>query len=356
MSSNNSIIVAELAQTIGGLLVGDGSRRVHSCNTLPQATPEQVSFLWNAKYARHLETTRAACVILLPGSGAAVKRAAGLEPLTVIEAKDTYYAWQKALVLLHGYRQHPSVGISPLASIHPTAKLGQDVNVHPLAVIGENVHIGDRVNIFSHVTLMHDVTIDDDTTLYPGVTVYERCRIGKRCLINAGTSIGNDGSSYAQANGIHHKIPQNGIVIIEDNVEIMANSIVERAVLEATIIGQGTKIGSCCIIGHNCHIGPGNIIIGGAAIAGSTNTGKYVVIGGQVGITGHLDIPDFCKIGAQSGVITDPKPGTDIVGSPAMESSHARRVYGNFVQLPELAKRIKELEKQLAKLQAASTP
>jgi UDP-3-O-[3-hydroxymyristoyl] glucosamine N-acyltransferase len=344
------VTAAELAEFLKGTLVGDGARRVSGCATLAEATPEQASLFHVAKYAKELETTRAGVVILAPGEGKAVKRAAGLEPLTVIECKNTYYAWQQTLVKLLGHRQHPQVGVSPLASIHPTAKIGAGANVHPFAVIGENVTVGDRSNVFSHVTLMHGVSVGEDTTLYPGVTVYERCRIGSRCLINAGTSIGNDGSAYAHNAGVHHKVPQNGIAIIEDDVEIMANSVVERAVLDATVVGRGTKIGSCCIIGHNCRIGAGNIIIGGVCIAGSTTTGNYVVIGGQAGLSGHLDIPDGVRIAAQSGVMSNPEPGTEILGSPALEAGHAKRCYALFVNLPELASRLRAVEKQLKKL------
>lgn len=345
-----SATVSELAAEVGGTVIGDGNRIVNGCNTLKEATPDQISLLHQPKYAPELETTRAGCVVLAPGAITTLKRAEGLAPVTVIEAKNTYFAWQKIMVRLHGHRQHPPVGISPLASIDPTAKLGKNVHIHPFAVIGENVTVGDNVHIFPHVTLMRDVRIGDDTVLYPSVTVYERCEIGKRCLINAGTVIGSDGFSYAQAGGIHHKMPQTGNVRIEDDVEIGCNSTVERAALKTTIVGAGTKIGNCVVVGHNCRIGVGNLLISQVGIAGSTNTGKYVVMAGQAGVTGHLDIPDFVQIGAQAGVLNNPEPNTEILGTPAMEANTAKRIILHTIHLPDLNKRVKDLEKRLNKL------
>lgn len=351
------ITVLELAQMVGGTIAGDSggaSRVVHACNTLMEATADQVSLLHNARYARELETTRAGCVILAPGGAAGVKRAEGLPPLTVIEAKNTYHAWQKTMVMLHGFHKHAPVegGISPQAVVHPTARIGKNVQIHPFAVIGENVEIGDNCYIYPHVTLMENVRVGSDTVLYPNVTVYWGCIVGSRCLINAGTVIGSDGFAYAQAGGIHHKMPQTGNVRIEDDVEIGSNSIVERAALKTTVVGQGSKIGNVVVVGHNCTVGPGNLLISQSGIAGSTSTGKYVVLAGQAAVNGHLQIPDFVKIGAQAGVLSNPEPNTEIVGSPAMEAHQAKRMVLQMMKLPELAKRVKELERQLEKLAA----
>jgi UDP-3-O-[3-hydroxymyristoyl] glucosamine N-acyltransferase len=346
-----SITANELAAYLKCPLTGDGDRVIESCNTLAEANERQVSLFHMTKYAKELETTRAGVVILPPGAAANVKRAEGLSPLTYIEAKNTYYAWTQALVKLMGHRQHPQVGISPLASIHPSAKVGENANIHPYAVIGENVTVGANVNIFSHVTLMVGVSIGDDTTLYPGVTVYERCKIGNRCLINAGAVIGSDGIAYATHAGVHHKVPQSGIVVIEDDVDVAPHSIIERGVLNPTVVQRGTKMGALNIIGHNCNIGPGNMLISQIGMAGSCTTGKYVVIAGQAGITGHVDIPDFCQIGAQSGIMFNPDPTSKrLLGTPAMDESRAKRVYISFMKLPELVARVQELEKQVEKL------
>ncbi len=351
------ISLSELASLVGGNLVGDGSRTVHSCNTLMDAAPDQVSLLHNAKYARELETTRAGCVILSAGMIQKVKRAAGLPTLAIIESLNPYFSWQKAMVKLHGHRVNPAIsdgpagaGISPLAAIHPSATIAAGAQIHPFAAIGENARIGENACIYPHATVLKNARIGRDSVLFPAVCIYEDCIVGDRCIINAGTVIGSDGFSYAQHGGVHHKIPQTGNTVIEDDVEIGSNTIIERAALKTTIIGRGTKIGNGVVVGHNCVIGQGNLLISQVGMAGSTTTGKYVVMAGQVGINGHLEIPDFVRIGAQAGVMTNPEPDSEIVGSPAMEATHAKRVYLHFMDLPNLAKRIKDLEKQLAAL------
>jgi UDP-3-O-[3-hydroxymyristoyl] glucosamine N-acyltransferase len=345
-----TLTVAELARLVGGTVVGNPDLLLSACNTLMEATASQVSLLHNAKYAKELETTKAGCVILPPNTLSGLHRAPDAPPLSAIESKNPYYAWQQAMVNFMGFKPHPAIGISPRASIHPTAKIGNNVTIHPFVAIAENAVVGDNTVLYPQVTLMAGAKVGNNSILYPGVSLYDACIIGDRCIIHAGTVIGSDGTAFAQANGIHHKMPQVGIAIIEDDVEIATNSVVERGALNPTRVGRGTKIGSCSVIGHNCQIGPGNMIITHVAIAGSATTGKYVVIAGQVGVNGHTDIPDFVKVGAQSGVLSNPEPNTEILGTPAMEASHARRVYLQFTQLPELAKRVKELEKQIAKL------
>jgi UDP-3-O-[3-hydroxymyristoyl] glucosamine N-acyltransferase len=345
------ITVAELAAHLKGTLIGDGSRLVDSCNTLAKATPSQISFLHIPKYIKALDTTNAGAVILNVGQSKSVQRAENLPPLTAIEVKNPRYAWQQAIVKLHGYRQHPTIGISDKAFIHPTAKIGKNTNIHPFATVGENCEVGDNVNLYSNVTLMSGAKIGDDSTLYPSVTIYDKCIIGKRCILHAGCAIGTDGYGFATEAGSHHKIPHTGIVRVQDDVEIGGSTVIERAVLEETLIGQGTKLGNCVVIGHNCQIGPHNLLVSQVGIAGTTTTGKYVVMGGQVGIKEHLNIPDMVKIAAQSGVMMDPEPNSEIGGSPAMEASQAKRVYLQFLQLPDLAKRVKQLERDLAKLQ-----
>jgi len=345
------ITVGELAAAIGGTVVGDASRKVRACNILKSADENQVSFLHNARYADQLNTTRAAAVIVPIGGSKTPARAEGLPPLAFIEVKNIYFGWQQALVKLHGFKSHPQIGVSPLASIHPTAKIGQNCNIHPFAAIGENVVIGNNVNIYPHVAIMQNSRIGDDCVLFPSVTVYDDVTIGNRCIFHSGAVIGSDGFGFAFENGRHNKVPQIlGKVTIQDDVEISASSTVERG-NEDTIVGQGTKVGNCVIIGHNCHIGAHNVFVSHVGISGSVNTGKYVVLAGQVGVNGHISIPDGTRVGAQSGIVSTPeKPGMEMVGTPAMEANHGKRVYLQFMQLPELAKRVRDLEKQLAKL------
>jgi UDP-3-O-[3-hydroxymyristoyl] glucosamine N-acyltransferase len=344
-----TLFVQELAQQLGGTVVGDGSRTVDSCATLAKAQPNQVSFLHNIRYAKELETTRAGCVLVGIGAAKGVNRGDDFGPLTAIETKDPYLAWQKTLELLHGQRKHPAVGIAPQATIDPSATIGENANIHPDVTIGPGAVIGKNVVLYPHVTIMAGATLGDDVVVYPSVTIYDHCVIGNRVILHAGCVIGSDGYGYATAGGIHHKIPQTGNVIVEDDVEIGANTVIERAVIESTVIGKGTKIGNIVVIGHNCKIGPGNLLVSQVGIAGSTTTGKYVVMAGQVGVAGHLTIGDMVRFAAQSGVMADMPTAGDYGGSPAMEAKYARRVYLQFTQLPELAKRVAALEKQLPK-------
>jgi UDP-3-O-[3-hydroxymyristoyl] glucosamine N-acyltransferase len=350
-NSLGGVRVAELAQLLGGTVFGDGERVVNSCNTLPKARPDQISFLHIPKYAKELETTQAGCVILGLGEAKSIRRAAGMSELTAIEVKTPRLGWQQAIVKLHGYRRHPAIGISDKAVIHPTAKIGKNVNIHPFVVIGEDCEVGDNSHLYPHVTMMARSKVGSDTIVYPSVTIYDDCTIGNRCILHAGASIGSDGYGFAQQNGVHNKIPHIGNVRVEDDVEIGSNGAVERAVMETTVIGAGTKIGNMVVIGHNCIIGRGNLLVSQVGLAGSCTTGAYVVMGGQAGINQHVNIPDMVKIGAQSGVVSDPsEPNIEMLGSPAMEGSRARRVYGTFMMLPELMQRIRDLEKQVKKL------
>ena len=347
-SAANAMTVTELADYVGGTARGQVHRTIHACADLERATTEQVSFLSNVKYLRFLETTQAGCVILSQEHANRLER----PDLTVIIAKDPYYAFRQAMVKLHGFREHPQIGVSPQAAVHPSAKIGRNVNIHPFAVIGENVVIGDDTQIYSHVTIMAQSRIGQGCILYPSVTVYDECVLGNRVILHAGAVVGYDGFGYATNGGIHHKIPQVGNVVIEDDVEVGATTVIERAALESTVIGQGSKLDCGVVIGHNCRIGPYNILVAQVAIAGSVSTGKYVVMGGQVGVAGHLHIADMSRIAGQSGVVADIEhPGLEHGGSPAMEARHARRVYMQFVQLPDMAKRLKEVESKLKKLE-----
>ncbi len=342
------LTVSELAALVGGSVVGDGSRKLSGVATLIEATAEHLSFLHNKKYVDQLSTTRAGCVVVTPGSTKAVPRDASVGPLTAIEHADPYFAYQQASVKLNGFRQHSDFRNQP--NIHPSVKIGRNVNIHPSAYVGENVVIGDNVTIYPHVTIMADAKIGNDVIIYPNVTVYDACTLGNRVIVHAGTVVGSDGYGYATHQGVHHKIPQIGIVEIQDDVEIGGNTVIERAALSKTIIGRGTKIGNLVVVGHNCHIGNGNLLVSQVGIAGSTTTGNYVVMAGQVGVAGHLKIADLVRIGAQSGVMADIEEKGDYVGTPAMPEQHARRVYLNFTQLPELSKRVKEVERTTKKL------
>ncbi len=345
-----AITAAVLAAELGGEVVGPGDRVLRSCASLQKAGPDQLSFVANQKYAKDLATTQAAAVIVSPNvTPESLDRRAD-SPLALIRCADPYFAFRQAVVKLHGFRPAPPAGISPGAHVDASAKIGHNVTIGPSAVIGANVRIGDDCVIHANATILSGATLGNGCVVHPSCVIYEECVLGHRVILQAGAVIGNDGYGFATHGGIHHKIPQVGRVILEDDVEVGANTVVERAVLELTVIGQGTKLGNSVVIGHNCIIGQHHLLVSQVGIAGSTTTGRYVVMAGQVGVAGHLHIGDQVTVAAQSGLMQDVPDKQTIGGAPAMEVRRARKVYMHFMQLPELAGRIRALEDQLAEL------
>lgn len=314
----------ELAAAIGAEVSGDGSASVQGVAALEDAGPGQVSFLSNPKYARQLETTAASAVIAAPSVNS--------DRVTLLKAKDPYYAFAQALVTLHGYRQHPHAGIHPKAHVEPTATVGEGSVLYPGVYVGPRARVG------------------RDCVLYPNVVVYDDCVLGDRVTIHANSSVGTDGFGYATHDGVHHKIPQVGNVIIEDDVEIGSGVCVDRAALGSTVIGKGSKLNDLISIGHGARIGPHGLLVSLVGVAGSVTVGHHVTMAGQVGIAGHLKIGDNVTIGAQSGVLNNVPDQSTLLGSPAMPISHARRVAAIFVQLPELNERVKRLEHHVEEL------
>ncbi|HEX2972492.1 MAG TPA: UDP-3-O-(3-hydroxymyristoyl)glucosamine N-acyltransferase [Tepidisphaeraceae bacterium] len=316
----------ELAKWIGAEVVGDPSIDVTSANTLDEAGPGQVSFLANRKYAKQLESTHASAVIV----GLTVT--SSNSQVALLKTQDPYYAFTQAIVILHGHRKHPHQGIHPKAHVDPTATVGEGTVIYPGCYVGPRAKIG------------------RDCILYPNVVVYDDCILGDRVTIHAGTVIGNDGFGYATQKGVHHKIPQVGNVIVEDDVEIGANCAIERATLGSTIVGKGNKWCDLVAIGHGTKVGPHGLLVAQVGVAGSTTIGHHATIAGQVGIAGHLKIGDNVTIGAQTGVMDDVPDQTTVIGTPAMPASHARRVYLLFMQLPDVVDRLRKLEQAIGEL------
>jgi UDP-3-O-[3-hydroxymyristoyl] glucosamine N-acyltransferase len=321
------LTLSELAAAIGAEVAGDGSVRVSSVAPLEDASAGQVSFLANPRYAKQLETTAASAVI--------VGLSTNSERVPLLKAKDPYYAFAQAVVKLHGHRKHPHAGIHPKAYVDPTAKVGEGTILYPGVYVGPRARVG------------------RDCVLFPNVVVYDDCVIGNRVTIHANSAIGPDGFGYATHGGIHHKIPQVGNVVIEDDVEIGSGVCIDRAVLGSTIIGAGSKLNDLISIGHNARIGPHALLVSLVGVAGSVTVGHHVTMAGQVGIAGHLKIGDNVTIGAQSGVINNVPDQSTLLGSPAMPISQARRVAAIFVQLPEFNERVKRLEQQMVELGGA---
>lgn len=337
----------QIAELIKGKIEGDPDVAVSSFGKLEEAGQGQLAFLANPKYEEFLYTTGAS-VIIVNDSLTIDKKL----PATLIRVPDAYSSFAAILTAYSKMAQANLCGIQEPSFISPTAKLGENVFVGAFAYLSENVVIGNNVKIHPQVFLGDNVTIGDDTVLYPGVKIHHNCIIGKKTTIHAGAVIGGDGFGFApQADGSFTKIPQIGNVVVEDNVEIGANTTIDRATIGSTIIREGAKLDNLIQIAHNVEVGMHTVIAAQAGVSGSTKIGKKVMIGGQAGIVGHLQIADGSKINAQSGVSKSIKnPNTAVTGSPAYDYGQALRSQILSRNLPDLEKRIKELELMVEKL------
>jgi UDP-3-O-[3-hydroxymyristoyl] glucosamine N-acyltransferase len=334
--------LGELAEYVGGRVCGDPDVKIRSAATLARAGEGDISFLTNRKYEKQLRTTKASAVIV----GKDIPTAS--VPLLI--AEDPYYTFMQIMVTLHGHRKHKKSGISQRASISDRAKIGADCHIHDFVTIADEVKIGDGCIIYPCVYIGEGVQIGNDSIIYPNVTIYDGCKIGNRVIINANSTIGEDGFGYATHKGVHHKIPQTGIVIIEDDVEIGACCGIERGTLGDTVIGQGSKLGDLVAIGHGTRIGTHCLLVAQVGIAGSTSLGHHCTVGGQVGIVGHINIGNNVTIAAQAGVINNIPDGKVVLGAPAIDANQGRRAYGIIQNLPEMRQNIRDLQNRLEQI------
>lgn len=328
--------LGELAEYVGGRVCGNPDVIIRSASTLGRANEGDISFLTNRKYEKQLRTTKASAVI--------VGKDSPMTSVSLLVADDPYYAFMQIMVLLHGHRKHKKTGISAKASISDSAKIGADCHIGDFAIVEDEAKIRDGCVIYPGAYIGKGVQIGNDSIVYPNVTIYEGCKIGNRVIINSNSTIGEDGFGYATHKGIHYKIPQTGIVIIEDDVEIGTCCGIERGTLSDTIIGQGSKLGDLVTIGHGTKIGQHCLLVAQVGIAGSTNLGHHCIVGGQVGIVGHVNIGNNVTIGAQAGVINNIPDNTVVLGSPAIEAEQGRRAYSTLQYLPEMRQSIRELQ------------
>ncbi|WP_298268182.1 UDP-3-O-(3-hydroxymyristoyl)glucosamine N-acyltransferase [Geobacter sp.] len=336
----------ELAEYLGGTVAGDEGKTVTGVASLDDAGGEQITFLANPRYASKVASTRAGAVVLPPGAERHGRNA--------IVVANPYLAFAKLLTLFH-VAPRPPKGIMDGARIGQAVKVGGDVTVYPGATLGDGVTLGDRVTIYPGAVVYEGVTIGDDVTIHANAVVYQGCRIGNRVTIHGGTVIGSDGFGYAPDGEGYYKIPQLGIVVIEDDVEIGANTVIDRAALTATVIGRGTKIDNLVQIAHNCVIGQNCTIVSQVGISGSTRLGNRVTLAGQVGVAGHLTIGDNVMVGAKSGIPGNIPSGSLVSGIPAFTHREWLRSMAVVPKLPDmkktvaaLEKRVKELEEKLA--------
>ena len=337
----------ELADHLGGRVTGDPSISIIGLGTLDSAVEGQITFLANSKYAAKVETTRASAIVLS-------LTAEGFGRNGILVA-NPYLAFAKLLAL---YTSRPRIakGVMAGAFIGENVTIGSEVTIYPGAYIGDGVLIGDRATIHPNVTLYEGVVLGNDVTLHAGVSVREGGRIGNRVTIHNGSVIGGDGFGYVPDDDRWFKIPQIGIVIIEDDVEIGANSTVDRAALETTRIGRGTKIDNLVQVAHNCQIGENCIIVAQAGIAGSTTLGKHVTIGGQVAIVDHLVIGDNAMISGQSGVFNNVATGAVMSGTPAIAHQSRLKSAAVFPHLPEMRKTLSRLGNRMTKVEERLEP
>ena len=340
--------LGELAEYVGGRVCGDPNVIIKSASTLGRADKGDISFLTNRKYEKQMRTTKASAVI--------VGKETPPTSVHLLIADDPYYAFMQVMVLLHGHHKHKKVGISPKASISDSAKIGVDCHIHDFATIADEARIKDGCIIYPGVYIGKDVQIGNDSIIYPNVAIYDGCKIGNRVIINANSAIGEDGFGYATYKGVHHKIPQTGIVILEDDVEIGACCGIERGTLSDTVIGQGSKLGDMVTIGHGTRVGSHCLLVAQVGIAGSTNIGHYCTIGGQVGIVGHINIGNNVTIAAQAGVINNIPDNKVILGAPAIDANMGRRAYSMIQYLPAMRQSIRELQSQFKQIVSSIEP
>jgi len=320
-------------------------RRIRAVNTITDAGEDELSFLSNPKYLAALATTRAAAVV--------VKEDVAVPPaVSALRCADPYGAVTVAIITIHGYREHPRWGTGEEARIHETATIGEGANIAHDVTIAAGARIGKNCTIYPGCYVGDDSVLGDGCTLYPNVVIYDGCRLGARCTIHAGTVIGEDGLGYAPVRGKWFKIPQVGSVVIGDDVEIGANCSIDRATLGTTTIGSGTKFGNGNVIGHGTRIGEDCLLVGLVGLAGSADVGDGVTIAGMVGVTGHVRIGDRSTLAAKSGVASDIPAGATYFGYPAEPMGESLRAHASLGKLPEMRKRLRELERKVEEMAA----
>ena len=338
---------SQIALIINGKIEGDPEVAIGSFGKIEEAKQGQLSFLANPRYEDYLYNTSASIII--------VNEAQPLErPVnaTLIRVPDAYSAFATLLSKYQEMRTQQMNGIQEPSYISKTAVLGSNIFIGAFSYIGENVVIGNNVKIYPGVYIGNNARINDSSILHPGVKVYHDCILGKHVTVHAGTVIGSDGFGFApQSDGTFKKVPQIGNVIVEDHVEIGANATIDRATMGSTVIKTGAKLDNLIQVAHNVEVGHHTVIAAQAGVSGSTKIGNHVMIGGQAGIVGHIQIADGAKINAQSGVSKSIKtPNAAVTGSPAFDYTSALRSQAVTRNLPELEKRIIELENLIKQL------
>ena len=334
----------QIAGVIGGRVEGDKNATVHTFAKIEEGVKGAISFLSNPKYTHYIYDTKSSIVI--------VNNDVKLEhpvTTTLIRVENAYESIAKLLQIYEASKLKKT-GIAQQAYVAPSAKLGKDCYVGPFACIGENTVIGDGCQIYPHAVIGDNVKIGNGCIFYPNTTIYQGCKIGNNVTLHAGSVIGADGFGFAPGADGYDKIPQIGIVTIEDNVEIGANTCIDRSTMGSTIIHKGVKLDNLVQVAHNVEIGENTVMSAQVGIAGSTKVGSWCMFGGQVGLAGHITIGDKTFLGAQSGVPGNMKGGEELIGTPPMNPRSYFKSQAIFRRLPEMYKDVESMKKEIEKL------
>ncbi|MBQ6801103.1 MAG: UDP-3-O-(3-hydroxymyristoyl)glucosamine N-acyltransferase [Bacteroidaceae bacterium] len=334
----------QIADFIQGEVVGDENATVQTFAKIEEGMPGAISFLANPKYASYLYETQSSIVLVNKD----------FEPekevkTTLIKVNNAYESVAK-LLTLYEMSKPKKTGIDPLASIASSAQIGENVYIAPYAVIGEGVVIGNNTQIHANAVIGDNAKVGNNCIIYPNATVYHECRIGNNVILHAGSVIGADGFGHAPAADGYEKIPQIGIVIIEDNVEVGANTCIDRATMGATIIRKGVKLDNLIQVAHNVEVGSNTVMASQCGIAGSTKIGEWCMFGGQVGVAGHSKIGDRLNVGAQTGIPGNMKGNQTVMGSPAIDAKLFARSSVVSKRLPEMYQTLNALQKEVEEL------
>lgn len=339
---------SQIALLVQGRVEGNPDVQVASFGKIEEATEGQLSFLANPKYEEHLYSTKASVIII--NETYQLRQAI---PATLIRVADAYSAFATLLTKYQSLMQQQLQGVQQPSYISPSASYGDQVYIGAFTYLGDQVRVGNNSKIYPGVYLGNNVVVGDNCVLHPGVRVYHDCRIGNAVTIHSGTVIGSDGFGFApQADGSFQKVPQIGNVVIEDDVEIGANATIDRATIGSTLIRKGAKLDNLIQIAHNVEVGYSTVIAAQAGVSGSTRIGNGVMIGGQAGIVGHIQLGDGAKVNAQSGVSKSIDAGKAVTGSPAFDYTSALRSQAVTRRLPDLERKVKELEQLVKQLLA----
>lgn len=335
----------QIAEMIDGRVEGNENAAVNSFAKIEEGREGAISFLSNPKYTHYLYDTRS--TIVLVNEDLELERPVSA---TLIRVKNAYEAVARLLQLYDSMKPRKT-GIDPLASVSPSATIGKDVYIGAFACIGDGVVIGDGCQVYPHVVIGDGVKLGESCLLYPHVTIYQGCRLGNNVTIHAGSVIGADGFGFAPNTEGYNKIPQIGIVVIEDNVEIGANTCVDRSTMGQTVIHKGVKLDNLIQVAHNCEIGENTVMSAQVGMAGSTKIGAWCMVGGQAGFAGHIHVADKTFVGAQCGVISDTKGnGEELIGSPAMNPREFFKAVAYWKRMGDMSKELRELKKKVEEL------